>query len=193
MAYIGGGGELAYWFQLKKMFNVNNISFPTLVLRNSVLFIDKGSHKRILKLGIEPVDLFKETEALIKEYLKSGAEIILELKEEEKAVEVVFEAIVNKAGNIDASLQPMVKAELQKSLKAIKNIENRLIKGEKQKEEVAVNQIKNLKEKLFPNDSLQERHDNLISILLLNGESVIEELIEYLHPLEKQFVILLVE
>ena len=82
------------------------------------------------------------------------------------------------------------KAELQKSLKSIKNIENRLIKAEKKKEEVGVNQIKNLKEKLFPNNSLQERHDNLISILLFYGGGVIEDLIQNINPLEKEFTIL---
>ena len=189
LAYIGGGGELSYWLQLKEMFGANNISFPTLVLRNSVLFIDKGSDKRISKLDLLPTDLFKETEALIKEYLKTGASIILELKAEEKSIESIFEDVVQKAGEVDASLQPMIKAELKKSLKSLKNIEGRLIKAEKQKEEVSVNQIKSLKEKLFPNGSLQERHDNLISLLLFYKEDVIEELVNHLNSLDKQFVI----
>ncbi|PCJ23458.1 MAG: bacillithiol biosynthesis cysteine-adding enzyme BshC [Flavobacteriales bacterium] len=193
LVYIGGGGELAYWFQLKNMFDANNISYPILVLRNSVLFVDKGSNKRLLKLEIEPSDLFKDIEILIKEYLKNGSKIILELSEEEKSIEDVFEAIVIKAGGIDQSLQPFVKAELQKSIKSLKNIESRLIKAEKQKEEVAVNQIRNLKEKLFPNNSLQERHDNLISILIFYREGVIDELINQLEPLDKQFVILSAE
>ena len=192
LAYIGGGGELAYWFQLKAMFNENNISFPILVLRNSVLYIDKGSAKRILKLDLQAADIFQDSEELIKTYLKNGAEIILELKAEEKSIELAFDDMVKKAGEIDASLQPMIKAELQKSLKAVKNIEARLMKAEKQKEEISVNQIKNLKEKLFPNNSLQERHDNLISILLFNI-GFIDELINYLKPLDKKFLILFEE
>jgi len=193
LAYIGGGGELAYWFQLKDMFDANNISYPILILRNSVLFVDKGSDKKLGKLGLSTSDLFQDTEILIKAYLKNGAEIILELKEEEKCIEAVFEDIVVKAGTIDPSLQPMIKAELQKSLKSIKNIENRLIKAEKKKEEVAVNQIRNVKEKLFPNNSLQERHDNFISLLLFYGVGVIDELINELQPLDKQFTILIAE
>jgi len=193
LAYIGGGGELAYWLQLKEMFDANNISFPILVLRNSVLLIDKGSEKRLSKLEIKSTELFKPTDELINNYLKKGASIILELKEEEKTVEAVFEDMAKKAGSIDPSLEPMVKAELQKSLKSLKNIENRLIKAEKKKEEVAVNQIKNLKEKLFPNSSLQERNDNIISLLLFYGEDVIAELINQLHPLDKEFVILSAE
>ena len=117
----------------------------------------------------------------------------MELHEEEKSIETIFNAIVRKSEMIDGSLSPMIKAELQKSLKSIKNIENRLIKAEKKKEEVGVNQIKNLKEKLFPNNSLQERHDNFTSLLLFYGEGVIDELVEKLNPLEQQFTVLTVE
>ena len=193
LAYIGGGGELAYWFQLKAMFDANSISYPTLILRNSVLFVDQGSDKKLQKLGLSAADLFQDTELLIKAYLKNGSDIILELKEEEQIVESVFDDIVVKAGSIDVSLQPMIKAELQKSLKGLKNIESRLIKAEKKKEEVSVNQIKNVKEKLFPNNSLQERHDNFISLLLFYGEDVIDELVEELNPLDQQFTILTAE
>jgi len=37
LCYIGGGGELAYWFQLKSNFETNAVPFPILLLRNSVL------------------------------------------------------------------------------------------------------------------------------------------------------------
>lgn len=189
LAYIGGSGELAYWLQLKELFNSNNISFPTLVLRNSVLFIDKGSNAKLQKLTIEPTELFQDTETLIKNYLKKYSNTILDLKIEKQMVAAVFEGITKKTGAIDQSLQPFVAAELQKSIKALKNIETRLIKAEKKKHEDAVNQIINLKEKLFPNNGLQERHDNIISLLLAD-KTIIDKLIEKLHPLKKEFVIL---
>ncbi|OFY93141.1 MAG: bacillithiol biosynthesis cysteine-adding enzyme BshC [Bacteroidetes bacterium RIFCSPLOWO2_12_FULL_31_6] len=190
LAYIGGGGELAYWLQLKELFNSNNISFPTLVLRNSVLFIDKASNTKLQKLTIEPTELFQDTETLIKNQLKKCSTTALDLKIEEQLVAAVFEGITKKAGAIDQSLQPFVAAELQKSIKAIKNIETRLIKAEKKKHEDAINQIMNIKEKLFPSNGLQERHDNIISLLLYD-RTIIDELIEKLPPLKKEFVILL--
>ena len=191
LAYIGGGGELAYWFQLRDMFDANHISFPILVLRNSVLLVDKGSSKKLQKLEIPVTDLFHDTDALIKGYLKKGSDVTLDLKREEQLIVDVFEGIVQKAGTIDQSLQPFVKAELQKSIKSLKNIEGRLIKGEKKKEEVAVNQIKNIKEKLFPNNSLQERHDNIVSFFVFYGENIVEELINELNPFDQKFIILI--
>jgi bacillithiol biosynthesis cysteine-adding enzyme BshC len=39
LAYIGGGAEVAYWFQLKQVFADNKVPFPVLLLRNSGLYI----------------------------------------------------------------------------------------------------------------------------------------------------------
>jgi bacillithiol biosynthesis cysteine-adding enzyme BshC len=190
LAYIGGGGELAYWMQLKQMFANNNVVFPILMLRNSAMIIDGGSQKKIDKLELTTEQLFLPLDDLVKSYLKEGAEIALDLKVEERGVELVFEDIVKKAGKIDPTLQPMIKAELQKSLKSLQNIEARLIKAEKQKEQVAINQIKGIKEKLFPNGSLQERKDNFLYAYLLLGDSFIDELVEQLNPFEQEFVVL---
>lgn len=46
LCYIGGGGELAYWLELKSNFEVNHVTFPMLLLRNSVLIAtQKQVHK----------------------------------------------------------------------------------------------------------------------------------------------------
>lgn len=190
LAYIGGGGELAYWFQLKDMFEKNQTSFPILVLRNSALIVDAGSKKKLDKIGVSISQLFGDTDSFIKNFLKDGSSIVLDLKKEEEEITKIFDEMVHKAEIIDVTLKPMISAELQKSLKAIQNIEARLIKAEKQKEEVTVNQLKNVKEKLFPNGSLQERHDNLILLFLLSGFEVVDKLVENLNLLEQEFVIL---
>jgi len=190
LAYIGGGGELAYWFQLKQMFDVNHISFPILVLRNSALIVDEGSKKRLDKIGVSVQQLFGDTDVFINQFLKQGAEIVLDLKKEEQEVANVFAEMIKKAEIIDATLKPMISAELQKTLKTIQQIEGRLIKAEKQKEEVTINQIKNIKEKLFPKGSLQERQDNLTLLFLLMGFDAIDLLMAKLNPLEQEFKVI---
>src|SRR5690606_33901904 len=39
LCYIGGGGELAYWLELKALFEEVKIPFPVLLLRNSVVLV----------------------------------------------------------------------------------------------------------------------------------------------------------
>ena len=51
VAYIGGGGELSYWMQLKTMFDSVEVPFPILILRSSFLMIkDKEWQKWITTL-----------------------------------------------------------------------------------------------------------------------------------------------
>src|SRR5437868_2265032 len=63
IAFIGGGGEIAYWLELKKVFDDVSIPFPVLVLRNYFLIVDKDQLDKISKLGFDVVDMFKKNEA----------------------------------------------------------------------------------------------------------------------------------
>ena len=47
LAYIGGGSEISYWLQLKDVFNHLNLTYPILVLRNSVLILDEHQKKKL--------------------------------------------------------------------------------------------------------------------------------------------------
>jgi len=79
---------------------------------------------------------------------------------------------------------------LQKQLKVIEQLESRIQRAEKKKYETSLNQIKTIREKLFPQNSLQERYENISSFYLRYGNSFIPALKENLHPLDCRFVIL---
>ncbi len=65
LCYIGGGGEIAYWLELKSFFNTVNITFPMLLVRNSVLLASDKQVKKIDKLQLSWNDLFSKQGDLI--------------------------------------------------------------------------------------------------------------------------------
>src|SRR4030095_16780537 len=67
IAFIGGGGETAYWLELKDLFAHYKVPFPVLILRNSFLFIEKKFSERLHKLEISDDDLFKEERLLLEQ------------------------------------------------------------------------------------------------------------------------------
>ena len=77
-----------------------------------------------------------------------------------------------------------------KNLKSLEKIEKKLIRSEKQKHENSLNQVRKIKSKLFPNQQLQERIDNLITYYNTYGEKFIETLKQELDPLDSNFLIL---
>ncbi len=195
LCYIGGGGELAYWRERMTQFEHFNINFPMLMRRNSVMWLDKSNRKKLEKLGLTVEDIFGETEALIKEYVRANTKEELSLKTEKAAVEKAFESVEEKAVSIDQSLKRPVLGEMTKILNAIDKLEAKLISAEKRNFDTAINQIRNLKDKLFPKNGLglQERHDNFLQFYLKHGDDFIGELAAAQDALNKDFLVLVEE
>lgn len=189
LAYIGGGGEIAYWLERQEQFEHYGINFPMLIRRNSAMWIDKNSAKKMQKVGLDETSIFSETDSLLKDFVQSNSEAELSLEEEKKELTTLFEAILAKAKKIDPSLKKSVEGEKTKQLKAISNLEGKLLRAEKNNHDVSLNQIRGLKEKLFAGNGLQERKENFLGIYLKHGREFFDLLKENLNPLDKNFVV----
>ena len=190
LAYIGGGGELAYWLERKTQFAHFNLNYPMLIRRNSVLWLDKGMSKKIAKLNLSVKDIFVETESLIKVFLKKVSDEPLHLTPEKEQLEKIFDSIAERIKTIDATLEATVKSEGARQIKSLENLEGRLVRAEKQKHDVSVNQIRAVKDKLFFNNGLQERRDNFLSFYVKYGEEFFDILKENLDPMDKRLVVI---
>jgi bacillithiol biosynthesis cysteine-adding enzyme BshC len=190
LAYVGGGGEIAYWLERADLFDHFGVPFPVLMRRNSVLWVDRDSVKRLEKLGFEAARLFEDTEALVRSFVEARAAGDVDLSAEVADLQAIFHRLGRKAAAIDPTLEKAVGAEAVKFSGALAQWESRLIRAEKQRHEVSLNQLRALKEKLFPGNSLQERTDNFLPYVLKYGERFIEILKEMQDPFEEGFVVL---
>ena len=190
LAYIGGGGELAYWLERKEQFAHFKIPFPMLIRRNSVLWIDKAAAKRMSKSNLGTMDLLLEEESLVKHFVHQQSTETLDLNAEIKVINEAFEGIKVKALALDPGLEKKVAAEQAKQMNVLKGLESRLIKSAKQKHETGVNQVRNIYQKLFPNGSLQERKHNFIPFYLQHGKAYFDILKEALDPMTKGLVVI---
>ena len=188
IATIGGGAEVAYWLQLKAAFQQEMIPFPILALRNSAMLITAKQMKKIKSFDFDLLDVFKDEHTLQKQYVIAQDSSVTSLTKEKKDIEKVYSQILNKTN--DSGLKDNIKAQLQKQLNILETLELKLIRLEKQKHKDALNQISKLKHQLFPDNSLQERHDNFIPFYLKDGENFIERLKQNLNPLNPNFVVL---
>ena len=189
LAMIGGGAEVNYWMQLKTTFAENNIVYPILLLRNSAIIIDRKSLEKIEKLGFSTTDIFNTEEELHKTFVSRNIESEITISSELKQLETLFDSLLAKT--TEKGLQSSIRAEKQKQLNVLKKIEQKLNKAEKQKHSISLNQISQVKRKLFPVAALQERYDNIIPFYLVSGDSFIENLKDNLKPLNQQFSILI--
>lgn len=190
LCYIGGGGELAYWLQLKDYFEAVNVTFPLLLLRNSVLIKTKKQTQKLNKLNLTLQDLFLKQSDLINKQVKALSNIDLDFTNQKEHLNQQFKNLYKIAEQTDKSFVGAVAAQEKKQIKGLSNLEKRLLKAQKRKLNEQIERITNLQNELFPAQSLQERNLNFSELYLKFGTQLIPKLIGSLEPLENKFLVL---
>ena len=190
LAYVGGPSEITYWLELKFVFNELNLNMPVLMLRNCALVADSTTISKWTKLGFKSVDLFRPESELIRAYVESKNTGQFSLVESSAKVSEIFDKISLEISSLDQSLKATAESEKQKALNSLKLIEDKVIRSLKRKEETEVNQIIKIREKFFPNESLQERKETLLPFYLKWGNEFIELIKNSFDPFDKNFVLL---
>ena len=190
LAYIGGGGEIAYWLERKSQFAHFHVPFPMLIRRNSVLYVNRGMQKLRNELDITVPALFHHPHELISSWVQAHAEHEIDIGEETHALDVAFDAIRDKAMALDPTLANKIEAFKTKTLKGVDDLGKRLVRAEKAQHERTIQKIGKLCDRLFPEQGLQERHDNFMQYYLGQGPDWINRLIETLDPLEPGFIVM---
>jgi bacillithiol biosynthesis cysteine-adding enzyme BshC len=189
LVYIGGGAEVAYWFQLKDVFAAFNVPYPIVLPRNSAEYISRANGGKLKKLGLTTHEIFRPLPELKKQVGAALGQEEISLKEQQQALAAAFQQVQDVAQRLDPTLVKTVAAEAQKAAAGLAGLEKRLSKAAETKHETAYTQLAALKDKLFPDGGLQERSENVLSILI-NNPDFITQLIEAFEPLALEFTVL---
>jgi bacillithiol synthase len=192
LAYVGGPGEIAYWMQLKSTFAHYNIPFPLIAWRNSFALIEKKQLKSMLTLLNQPEDIFKPLEAIVNEFVQNNSQNELSLATEQQSISLQLSAIHEKLAKIDTTLLATVSATDKKIAKLFTALEKKMLKAEKKKQQVGVNQIVKLKSSFFPNGILQERIENF-SAWYLKNNTLLTIIKNNSEPLSKTFQVIAID
>jgi len=190
LCYIGGGGELAYWFELKSFFDEVKVPFPILLLRNSVLLATEKQAKKADRLDLSWADLFLKQNELFNKKIREISEFPINLSAQKAVLQQQFDALTKIAAQTDKSFCGAVKAQEAKQIKGLENLEKRLLKAQKRKHSEQLERIADLQNELFPNKSLQERQVNFAEFYLDNGDTLVSKLLQKLQPLDQNFDII---
>jgi len=192
LSYTGGGGELAYWFEMKAYFDSVGVPFPILLLRNSVLVMNQKQLLKLNKLNLKVEQLFLKQTDLNNLAVKALSDINLDLSVQKVTIQNLFTELKTLALQTDKSFIGAVNAQEHKQINGFEKLEARLLKAQKRKYNELTKRIFNLQNDLFPNQSLQERTQNFSELYLELGTELIPLLIKHLNPLALEFTILVV-
>jgi bacillithiol biosynthesis cysteine-adding enzyme BshC len=191
LVYVGGGGEMAYWLQFKGVFDTCGVPFPLIQVRNSIQLIDANTQKKLAKLNLESLSIFRDLNDLKKDFIFENSGDSLNFDVLDQLTNQMIALFHDQITEVDASLKPFAAAEEVKLQKQMEGIKAKLVKQQKLKFDNTMKQLEDIHEKMFPMNSVQERVDNFFSFCA-QGEvySVLENLKKAIDPWEKDLIVL---
>lgn len=190
IAYIGGGGELAYWMQLKWLFNAVRVPMPAVMLRTSAALIPAKTGRLVADLDLDLADLFKPDHELRTALARAAAGADALLTPEAASLLVIAQAMRRKAGLTDPTLVKSAESAHVRMQRALDGLQARMDRALRRKEAIQLQRLDRILAELFPAGALQERRLSALPFIAQRGTVVLDEWLEALDPLDPRFTAL---
>ena len=190
IAFVGGGGETAYWLQLRRLFDASGVPFPQLILRNSFLLLSAKQQAVLDKIRIKPDQLFQGRELLFQWMVRRESTNELTLNGKLEKATALYNEIVAQAAEVDRTLVAHVEALKTRAIEKLEQLEKKMLRAEKRKFSDTRRQLETIFQQLFPRDGLQERVENFMPFYARHGREWIRQLYQASQAMDQQFTVL---
>ncbi|MCG9879904.1 MAG: bacillithiol biosynthesis cysteine-adding enzyme BshC [Bacteroidia bacterium] len=160
LAYFGGPAEVAYWLQLKPIFDHYQVPFPLVGLRYMNVLVQKNIQDKVSKLPIELKDLLLAEPTLTQKYVQQVQGISFAEKFEDILNQI--QEVVDHAKALDVTLGKEFLAFKLQNKDFFKSKTSALKKAAELHEEAQIEKLLKLRARLFPDGVLQERIETLM-------------------------------
>lgn len=184
LAYVGGGGELAYWMERKSQFQEYGTTYPILIRRHSATIVDNTTNRKARSFEWEWKEWFWDKDKLIAKFLDFEYTEELDFSSYHKRTHLLFDELNKHLSSVDPSLDYSTEAARSDALEIIKRLRTKLHRSLKQKEQTQLNRLEAIRDHLIPEGNLQERHQNFISFYEKYGPELFRQLEEAFIPFD---------
>ncbi|MEK6755794.1 MAG: bacillithiol biosynthesis cysteine-adding enzyme BshC [Bacteroidota bacterium] len=167
VAYVGGPAEIAYFAQLKPLYEETKIPMPIIYPRASVTIIEEKVEKVLERFSLSLPDLYQDLE-LVKGRVASqlGAINVDELfGETVLAIQELLDRAQEPLQGIDPTLLGALDNTTKRILGSVEGLKEKAIAAQKRQHEVALRQIDKAANLVFPRLNFQERELNVLYFL----------------------------
>jgi bacillithiol biosynthesis cysteine-adding enzyme BshC len=186
LAYIGGPAEVAYWLQLKGVFEAYQVQMPTLVLRFMGLIVGPTLQQKIEKTGLALQD-FMSDEAYLKQQVLA-IDQSARLNQMMQQVLANMQELLNAGKDLDSNLgKELLAAKL--SLKDFFDVKRKEIaKLLVQKKEAEIAKALKLRQRIYPRGTFQERIETLMQHECQNNTNLSENLLQQISVWQQNYL-----
>jgi bacillithiol biosynthesis cysteine-adding enzyme BshC len=185
IAYVAGPGEIAYWAQLKGIYEALHLPMPILVPRAGFTLLEPGIKRLLARYSISAVDILTDHEQTInKAYhslLPGGLE--QELTEFTAKMLIEFEKMGAGFESIDPTLRSVHEKTRQNLTHQLDVFQKKVTKAISQKNQIASGQLTAVSHNLLPDGALQERKLNISPYLIKYNWKVLDRIFQEIDPL----------
>lgn len=184
LAYFGGWGELAYWLQLKGVFDHFGVAFPLVLPRMSATIFTRQQLDEWTELGFEIQDIKKGLYDLYRQYMPKLWD---DADFNELAAGITDQILLLRdhvRENISATLSRSVEAEKVKMNRFIQNLIKKVHRVKRSDNRKLFEQIEGLKNSIEPDRLVQERVLSLLAFPEYSPEQIISVAWDACSPLD---------
>lgn len=189
LAYIGGPAEVAYWLQLKDVFEATAVPMPAVWPRAHALIANAKEMGKLAELGLEPTDLFLDAQAVRKKVIAEKGTDRPDTTELTRLFDAFFSKLEAMTLEQDKSLTQAMAAERVRLEKQIEPGIKRLEKAYERRFELLTSQADKLLTRLMPGGGLQERIESYLSFALTDPD-FLDNLYPLLNPSEHKLLLI---
>ena len=178
LAFISGPGEIAYWAELKKVFELFSIKMPPIVPRLNITFVERG-----IETDLQEVDLTLETvltegtEKSIVQYLESVKDHTLDDLFQTMKTDLLknHQQLSQYMVNRDKGMELLFKKNLFFLEQQLEFLNKKIEARTKEKYDIVVRKYERIQQSLYPLHSPQERIWNIFYYLNKYGPNFVQE------------------
>ena len=178
VAYIGGPGEIAYFAQMKGVYEGFGLPMPVIYPRKTVTVIEKNVNTLLERYDLEFQDIWQDADRKIKEVSKKQIPVSIEevFRSVSSHLGQEFQAIKQEIMAIDPTLEKSADLALRKMKFQLKFLEEKVLRAANKRSESVTQQLRKARNSLYPTDRLQERVFNIVPFLIKYGYGFLDKL-----------------
>ena len=171
VAYVGGPGEIAYFAQMRDVYDAFHLPMPVIFPRQTMTILEGKIERILTKYGLEIPDLWRRADEIVSETAKKKIpEPLAEaLAGAGTRIRQEFDSIRKEVSAFDPTLGKSADLAQSKLNLQLRFLETKINRASAKKNEIEVRQLRKAVTHLYPNHRLQERVLNLVPFLLRYG------------------------
>jgi bacillithiol biosynthesis cysteine-adding enzyme BshC len=178
VAYIGGPGEIAYFAQMKGVYEKFGLPMPVVYPRTTATIVERKIDHILKKYDLNIPDFWRDADEIIRDQAQEQIPESLDkaLRLALSHLEQDMESLIREISAFEPTLKEPAERTKGNTAQQWKILEKKILQAAVKRNEIAVQQIRKAADNLYPRLHPQERIFNIVPYLFKYGYAFMEKL-----------------